>query len=561
MHIEERTLDVAKQEGRAGQIKPIVLRRGETGQTQIKVNLTDNGAPLTVSSMTARFCAVLPDATFVFDSAHTSAAGSAVTYTVHSDLTEAPGDIRIAYIELTSSGNIVTSDTLPIIVLDNTDISKEQAKEYQNQIDKLEKQLKDAITSASTATEKASDAAEAASTAASAANEAAGDATSAASGADSAAAAANAAAGKANTAATNADDATAAANGAASKANKAAEDTEAATSTANAAAAEATEAASAANSAAQSVDEAKEAATSAASQANSAAEAANAAAESATEAENATATAEAARVEAEKTRQSQEETRQTQESARAEAEQARTDSQAQNDLAQAKNNADQLANNQAAYNHQFIKLTDGQYDANTRKPTIEEPKSGPVYQVPKEVPTESNKYDEWYWSLTTDGAGEWEAWTAVQIADAQPIPTDKIDTILSGVDASGDETMQTTQLSYYHNAAQAKNDEKYDAKGAAASVDAKVSELAETMATDKTAQAAKDDEQDKAIEAAQTAAESTAAEALKIAVEKQKTKDDEQDAAIKEALAAPDVQFCTDDQIAYAEQLLKWEVV
>lgn len=214
MHIEERTLDVSKKDGRSGQIKPVILRKGEENQTQIKINLTSNGEPYSVGNLTPRFCAILPDKKYVRDASHVTKSTNYVTYTVQSDLTSADGDIRVAYIELQSSGNSLTSDTLPIIVLDNTDISQEKAEEYQSQIDALVKDLENSINKANNAASNASSAATSANNAASSANSAktnaqnaANSANTAASAADNAAMAADKATSKANTAADAANEA------------------------------------------------------------------------------------------------------------------------------------------------------------------------------------------------------------------------------------------------------------------------------------------------------------------------------------------------------------------
>lgn len=214
MHIEERTLDVSKKDGRSGQIKPVILRKGEQNQTQIKINLTSDGEPYSIGNLTPKFCAVLPNKKYVRDTSHVTKSTNYVTYTVQSDLTSADGDIRVAYIELQSSGNSLTSDTLPIIVLENTDLTTEQAQQYQDQIEALVKDLENSIN-------KANNAASNASSAATSANNAASSANTAKTNAQNAANSANTAANEANTAKNNADKATSAANTAAEAANTA----------------------------------------------------------------------------------------------------------------------------------------------------------------------------------------------------------------------------------------------------------------------------------------------------------------------------------------------------
>ena len=233
--------------------------------------------------------------------------------------------------------------------------------------------------------------------------------------------------------------------------------------------------------------------------------------------------AETLRGDAERERSEAEQGRVTADTDRADRQDANDKAQLANNAAQAKNNADQKANNEAAFNHQFITLQEGEFDPDTRKPTIADPKSGPVYRVPKETPSETNKYDEWYWALTTDGVGEWEAWTATQIAEAPPIPTDKIDRIVAGNVVSGDEVMKTDQLSYYDAAvkertataigdavgaqaeAQKSTDEAQDKKITAAQEAAE--KASGDLETYKTAQGKTDSAQDEAIEAAKQRAD------------------------------------------------------
>lgn len=154
MHTEERTLDLLKREARSGQIKPIILRRGETGSTQIKINVTSDGAPYALSSYTARMCAYLPDEKFVKDAAHVTKSANYITYTVHSDLTSAAGDIRVCYVELKNGAEVLTTDSVPIVVLDDVPLNGELAEEYTNIIDEMLDKLESMIQKSNDATAK-----------------------------------------------------------------------------------------------------------------------------------------------------------------------------------------------------------------------------------------------------------------------------------------------------------------------------------------------------------------------------------------------------------------------
>ena len=125
---------------------------------------------------------------------------------------------------------------------------------------------------------------------------------------------------------------------------------------------------------------------------------------------------------------------------RDEAQRANDAKQASNDSAQAKNNADQAANNQAAQGLQVVILTDGQYDPETREPTGTG-NAGYMYFVPTEGDTEDT-YVEWMWINS--------AWERVGMTNAtlEPISTDQIDAVASNQSPTGDQTLNTTGLSY-----------------------------------------------------------------------------------------------------------------
>lgn len=114
--------------------------------------------------------------------------------------------------------------------------------------------------------------------------------------------------------------------------------------------------------------------------------------------------------------------------------------QSANDIAQAKNNADQAANNQAAQGLQVVVLTEGQYDPETREPTIDG-NAGYMYFVPTEGDTEDT-YVEWMWINS-----KWER-VGMTNATLDPITTDQIDAVASDQSPTGDQTLNLTGLSY-----------------------------------------------------------------------------------------------------------------
>ena len=137
----KRTLDLLKRRGRSGGIKPIILRRGEKGQ-KISATITLDDAVFPLSGYAAKFCAVNAAGDYVIRVASIdNASAGLVSYTVTPDLTAVDGVAMLAYFEFTKSGETATSDTLPIIVLENTDISDQEAEPYLPIIDELIGQL------------------------------------------------------------------------------------------------------------------------------------------------------------------------------------------------------------------------------------------------------------------------------------------------------------------------------------------------------------------------------------------------------------------------------------
>lgn len=237
-YIENRTLDITKSPVPNEHAAPIRVRRGETGATEIRATLKDNGAPFNVTGYTIKFKALLPNHDFTtLGGSIVTAASGIVSTTITSTLTAFEGPCIVAYFELTKSGVVLTSEAIPIIVLPDMDITAGQEGEYRNAIDQLMEELADAIDASEAATSSANSAASNANSAAKSANEAANKANNEASNAkdaaqkaDAEAAAAEEAARKADEAAANADscaqevlDAVAEANASANRADDAAE--------------------------------------------------------------------------------------------------------------------------------------------------------------------------------------------------------------------------------------------------------------------------------------------------------------------------------------------------
>ena len=155
-YTETRTLDLLKHKGKAGGVPPITLRRGEAG-ADITINVTNNGEAFNLTGYTAKFCAVNAKGEKVKRAASvTNAASGAAKYTVTSDLTAWAGPVLVGYLELTKTGELATTDTLPFIILDNADITDEEAAEYQSSIDAMLNAAQEAaVAAAQTAFESA----------------------------------------------------------------------------------------------------------------------------------------------------------------------------------------------------------------------------------------------------------------------------------------------------------------------------------------------------------------------------------------------------------------------
>ena len=287
-----------------------------------------------------------------------------------------------------------------------------------------------------------------------------------------------------------------------------------------------------------------------------------------TEAETGRDTAEGERVEAEKGRA-------TAEQGRVDADADRAERQTANDNRQAKNDADQAANNLAAQGRLTRILKAGEYDPDTRIPTIEgdlthvfavptaeadaaraavESAKQSLLQAQREqadasgdrpsfdgqvelatsalakaqaVYEAANKYVEWLWLIDEDtGTGYWEQYGSGNTIILDPISTEEYDRMWAG------ESVETKHVAY-------SSGESYN-----------VSKIRDALDTIKTDQSGVDSKQDEKITAAQSAADAAkqaaekaatdASTALEEAVTAQGQKDTEQDGAITKAQEAAD---------------------
>ena len=89
---------------------------------------------------------------------------------------------------------------------------------------------------------------------------------------------------------------------------------------------------------------------------------------------------------------------------------------------------------------------EGEYDPGTREPIIAEPDPLTRYFVPSAHPTAEDQWIEWEWD--TEG----ERWEKIGTTEAtfSPITPEQIDTIVGGTSITGNEILNTTDLSYLY---------------------------------------------------------------------------------------------------------------
>lgn len=121
---EARTLDISKAPGRLGLVEPVILRKGESGLTDIEAHIISNGVLCDLSDYDVSFFALNAVGGVVRgNTTATDAAKGIVTYTVDGKLTVEDGAIHRAYFEISQGGDNVTTADIPIVVLDNTDVA------------------------------------------------------------------------------------------------------------------------------------------------------------------------------------------------------------------------------------------------------------------------------------------------------------------------------------------------------------------------------------------------------------------------------------------------------
>lgn len=123
-------------------VDKVFLRRGEGGLATIDATIMNNGQPYDLTGLAVTFYAYDPSGRNIYESARvTNGKEGKVSYTVSKRLTNMKGDIRVAYFEITSGNNSITTQNIPMYVSENVDLSDEAAGEYESAFDALLKQV------------------------------------------------------------------------------------------------------------------------------------------------------------------------------------------------------------------------------------------------------------------------------------------------------------------------------------------------------------------------------------------------------------------------------------
>lgn len=409
MNTQTVSLDVTKPPA----MLPVVrIGQGDRKGTVLKAEIYDDGTALALSGYTVRFCMRLPDGKTYYE-VDGSKVGNVATFTIDESKAGAvPGKTDVAYIEVISGETVVCSTSrLTVVVLDGAKAGAEPAASWVSAIDaartelealttqsenaRLEYELQEsqqaqAFASAQASRQQVFEQSEAAR------QQSYQQAESSRNDAFAAAETSRAAAERDRV---DAEDSRASAEGSRATAESSRASAEASRST-------------------------RESSRASAESARASAEASRAAAEQ-------------QRASAEQSRASAEGNRASAESARASAESAR--------VAEEARRVAEFANMEARASGWYIHYcTQGEYDEETRKPTVADPDAGTLYLTPSKKPEEDNIWTEWVWDTANS---RWELHGTAKVA-IDPITPAQVDTILAGEPATTSEVMTASGLSY-----------------------------------------------------------------------------------------------------------------
>lgn len=171
MHNELLLLDVGKH---IPINDTVILRRGEGGLTTISAQIMDGSKPYDLTGSSVMFLAENAEDKIVFEAATIEAPKEGkVSWVVGKNLTMAVGNVALAYFRISKNEDDITTQTIPIYICENVDLSAEEAEEYESEFEKLLNDINDLQARANTVLSDATQATTNANNAADACNSAA----------------------------------------------------------------------------------------------------------------------------------------------------------------------------------------------------------------------------------------------------------------------------------------------------------------------------------------------------------------------------------------------------
>lgn len=142
MHRELRKLEVNKKPP----VKEVWLLRGEGGLTTIDAIIQDNGSPFDLTGCSVLFYYYDTKGRHKYEPCTiTSPAKGEVSYTVSKTLTNRDGRIEVAYFGITKKDDFIATQYIPIFIMENVDMSTEEAEEYQSDFEDLLKRVEEML--------------------------------------------------------------------------------------------------------------------------------------------------------------------------------------------------------------------------------------------------------------------------------------------------------------------------------------------------------------------------------------------------------------------------------
>lgn len=158
MNTQHVTLDIDK---RYDPSQVVTIGQGDSSGTTIVAEVYDNGAAVTLTGMTARFCMRLPDGVHYVRDEDCTVSGSSITYVVDEEYcASVRGRTDEAYFDILSSGSVVYSTSrFTVHVLRGVTDGAEAGESYDSAIEEAIREANEAVENANEAAEEAREAA------------------------------------------------------------------------------------------------------------------------------------------------------------------------------------------------------------------------------------------------------------------------------------------------------------------------------------------------------------------------------------------------------------------